>query len=558
MGLIFFAIVFALIALACFNIQFHPRFPLKYQKFVGAFFVLCSVYNVFKTSYINVPEGHIVTLERQYFAETLPPGKVMVYDPDKVYKGSQAEYLTPGFHFSLFINILNDSTVVPMTNVEQGTYLILVAREGETLPAGEFMAPEWTIPEDEMLKPSVFLKSKGYKGTQLTVLRPGKYPIHPGLWDFKLGHAVTVNTGEVAVIHSNVQLSPNLDCQPLHQNASPSGDFSAVLVKKGCKGVWNEPLPSGSYYLNNLAFTPTIQSTRASTWNYKGGYTRREISFKVDDKGEIAQNESTTPVDIKDSYADAAVLVRTSDGWTIPIEVRVPYQVYPEHAPRVVAGIGSTEAIEDRVITPIINDITRQIGGVTPARELLSKRSEIVDAIEKAVRVEAIKAGVTVQEVRLDDIVIPPELLLPERRKQLASSLKDTYIEEQKAAEQRTSSEKAKAIANNQGVLVTADINAQAAARRGEGMRDEMIAIAAGQKAQREVVGAEFAVQLQMLDKFLNVAERVPEIVKVPLINVQSGNQSSGEGMAAILGGSSNLASMMKLQQDAAAAAKKP
>src|SRR5690606_13391971 len=118
----------------------------------------------------------------------------------------------------------------------------------------------WTISEDEMIKPSTFLKNKGYKGTQLTVLRPGKYPLHPVLWNIKYGNATVVQTGEVAVVRSNVRVRPELKCEPIDFNSAAGGNVSSSLVPKGCKGVWAEALGAGSYFLNEMAFTPTIQS----------------------------------------------------------------------------------------------------------------------------------------------------------------------------------------------------------------------------------------------------------------------------------------------------------
>lgn len=555
---------YIVIAGICFFIAFAlqkisiPRIDNAFVKFaLSAVIALFGVGFILMTSYVNVPAGHIATMHRIYLADSLPAGKIMMFDKENTYKGPQAEYLTEGFHFRLLINVLHDVDFVKLVNVPKGSYLELVARDGATLPAGEFMAPEWSLPEDEMLKPEVFLTNNGFKGTQLTVLRPGKYPIHPGLWDVKVNEALTVQTGEVAVIHSNVQLNKNLDCSPIKSTASPDGEYSAPLVRNGCRGVWVEPLPAGAYYLNRLAFTPTIQSTRAMVWNYKGGYTRRELTFTVDDAGDIKQDEKSTDVDKDKDYADGAVLVRTIDGWTVPIELRVPFQVYPSNAPRVVAGVGSTEAIEDRVITPIIYDVTRQIAGKTKAVDLISKRADIVKTIEQVVIAEAAKSGVTVQEVRLDDIVLPPELLLPERRKQLASSLADTYEQERLAALKRVDSQNAKATASQQAALVTAQMTAQSARLSGEGQRDSMKFIAEGQRAQREVIGAEAAVQLQMFDKFLEAAIKNPDIIKVPVISVQGGS-GSAEGMAAVLGGSSNMAAFMKMNNDLIQKSAKP
>ena len=77
-----------------------------------------------------------------------------------------------------------------------------------------------------------------------------------------------------------------------------------------------------------------------------------------------------------------------------------------------------------------------------------------------------------------------------------------------------------------------------------------MTAVAAGQKARRDIVGSEQAVMLQMFSQFLDIASKNPDIIKVPVISVNSGDTGSAEGMAAVLGDSSNMAAFLKIAQD--------
>lgn len=547
-----FYIILALICAGIAALLFKVKIPAPafVTKIAQGVMVALSALCIFTTSYINVPEDHFAVLNRIYFADTLPAGRVMMYDGEKTYKGPQPTYITSGFHAKLFVRVLNDISYVELTEVPAGQYLMLTAKEGNSLPDGEFMAPEWNLPVNDMIQPTVFLSSGGYKGRQLTVLPPGKYLIHPDLWSAKFGKALQVDTGEVAVIRSNVRVNHNIDCSPIVDTGSAGGDFSSTLVPNGCKGTWVDPIGPGAYYLNEDAFTVATQTTRALSWNYKGGYARREVSLKVDDSGNIDQTESSSNIPVHDSYADTAAIVRTKDGWTIPVEIRIIAQVYSKDAPRVIAGVGSLQAVEDRVVSPIVFDITRQIGGISDAKDLVNKRAEIVEALEQAVIPEAYKAGVTVQEVRLDEIVLPPELLLPGRRAQLATSLANTYADEKRAADQRAASERAKALADQQHKVVTAEMEAQAAAKRGQGIRDEMIQIAKGQEEQKNVIGTAATVQLQMLQLFLEAAKTNPDIIKVPVIDVKSNGDNNTDGMAAILGGSSNLAALMKIANE--------
>ncbi|AUR97851.1 TMhelix containing protein [Vibrio phage 1.244.A._10N.261.54.C3] len=497
------------------------------------------------TSTVNVEADKIGILNRTYMAANLPAGRIMMVDEEgTTYKGPQPEYITEGFHMIPFVSVLNDIDYVEVVEVPQGQYLKLVAREGKPLPKGEFMAPEWTDSYRDMLEPKFFLNNGGYKGAQLTVLPPGKYPIHTGLWTYKFGKATTVQTGEVAVIRSNVNSAGT--CEKVKRQ--DTGDISTILVAKGCKGIWDEPLSPGRFYLNDDAYTATIISTRAVSWKYKGGYIRRDVALSVGKDGSIIQKESKTAVEVKGDFSDSAVLVRTKDGQTVPMEVRVQAQVQAKDAPRVVAGVGTMDAVEDRIVAPVVADILRQVGGQTEALKLVDERGNIVDSIENAIIPEAAKAGVTITEARLDDIVLPPELLLPQRRNQLATSLKDTYTQESLAAMERAKAEKENAIADQQGEIVKAEMYKKAQKLRGEGDRDQLIEIAKGQAKQVAVLGRAAAVQLQQQKQMLEALAKNPELVKVPMISVQGGSGGM-EGAAAILGASSNMAAFMKSTQ---------
>jgi len=513
----------------------------------GVLLVL-GILGLLSRSFVTVDSNEVGHLKRIYFAADLPTGQIIAADSEK---GPQADIVGPGFHLMPLVKILYDIEYADVVNIPEGQYGLLTANDGLPLRSGQFLADPW--PDEkfkDMLDAKYFLtEGKGQKGPQASVLRPGRYRINRYLFNVETKPALDVATGHVAVIRSNIQTSKN--CPDVLNTSGQSGaKIATPTVPKGCIGVINEPLPPGRYYLNEKAFVVTIIPTRLQTWVYKGGYTQRKINLRVGDDGTISQDETSTDMHIPKNAADKAINVRV-EGWTVPVDMRVVVQVHPKDAPQVVAAIGDLQRVEDNIITPAIRDILRTIGGA-PGRKVLDfveHRDEIVELVEQAIALEGEKAGVTIQEVRMGEPAIPPELLVATLREQLAAQLKSTYQKERDAQQERIKVERERATANQQTKLVEAEIAEKAAKHRknqlkleGEGEKLKLVEIAKGQEAQARVLGKDRAMQLQALEKTLSAAIKNPAIVKVPHILVNGGGTSL-EGAAAILGASNLVTS---------------
>jgi len=239
------------------------------------------------------------------------------------------------------------------------------------------------------------------------------------------------------------------------------------------------------------------------------------------------------------------------EGWLVPHEIRVQVQVEPEHAPFLVASIGSVEAAKNTVITPSLRSVVRNVCAAEKVIHLIDENRATIEAkFEDALIPEGNKAGISIEDVRLVASMIPPELLVVRMREQLASQLKDTYIREKESQEQRIQTEKARATAEQQPKLVAAEIRVKIAEKdrladklKGEGEKLKLIEIAAGQKVQVSILGKDKVMELAVLDKILMAAVNNPEIVKVPHILV-SGSGGGLEGAAAILGASNIIKGM--------------
>jgi SPFH domain / Band 7 family len=485
--------------------------------------------------------------------------------------GPQAEVFTPGFHIRPLLNVIYTvDTGKEEVTIPQGKIGVLTARDGAPLRSGQaFGDPFPTKYGYQMLDATTFLNNGGQRGPQLTVLTPGKWRINRYLWDVAEANATEVKAGYVGVVKSNVYADIDFGtlkatkpekCDVLANKEASVGRLEAPIVPVGCIGVWKDSLQPGKYYFPPDAFLITEIDTRAQVWTYAGGYKRSNIALTVDSKGDIVQTRTEEDVPVSRDNADRAVFVKM-EGWDVPLELRIVAQVSPAEASCVVAGVGTLKDIEDRVLTPSIRAITRDVAGgtyeVTEAKvdesgkpvldtdgkpifvtvnrptkvlDLINQRPLIEGEIERRIRPEAQKSCITIREVRLGEPAIPPELLVAVRREQLATQLAKAFIQERAAQEKRIDSEKAKETANQQGTLVRAEIgvqasvqNALAARNEGQGERDKLTAIAAGQKSQVEVLGPEATKQLRQfelaVDTLAKFANANPQVIAAGLTN---------------------------------------
>lgn len=501
---------------------------------------LVALFLIFSTSYVIIDAERVGHLNRIYLGRSMPPGQIIAFDGEK---GPQAEILPPGFHFRFLLNVLFDVEELPMIEIPEGKYGYLVARDGLPLRPGQYLADAWPVDKfKNMQEAQFFLQNGGQKGPQFSVLKPGRYRLNLYLFGISLQPATDIPAGFVGVVKSNVQETANWEKTPVSHELA--GSLAVPLVERGSVGIWSEAIRPGRYYFNLAAYNITQVDTRVQTWNYKGGYKRRYIDLQVTQDGQIDQKERSEQVDVPQDAADSAIFTRM-EGWLVPQELRVQVQVEPRDAPFMVASVGNVEAAENKVITPSIRSVVRNICAAEKVLSLIDENRSFVEGrIEEAVIPEGKKAGVTIKDVRLVDSVVPPELLVARLREQLATQLQETFKREKDAQDQRIESQKARATADQQPELVAAEIrvkiadkNKLAAQLEGEGEKLKLLEIAKGQEAQVAVLGQERVVQLAMLEKVLKAAVENPDIVKIPQTLVNSSG-SSLEGAAAILGAS--------------------
>ena len=544
-------------------------------KLLSVFLWLVAVFFILSTSFVIIDADKTGHLKKKFGAKSLDQGKIIATEGEK---GKQANILMPGFHFRPLLNVIYDVEQMNDITIPEGKCATLSALDGQRLPDGMVYAPQWEEQNfKKMIDAKYFLENGGYKGPQLTVLPPGNYKINQYLFSIdknKFIDVTTIEKGFVGVVKSNQQEVPYVEADVEKLNLEVKGGLKAKVVPEYYKGVWSKVLTPGQYYLNTIAYDVNPIDARVQTWTYKGGFQRRWIDLSVNEEGSITQAVRQQEIPMPPDAADQAIFVRV-EGWTVPIEMRILFQVAPEMAPYVVASVGDINEVEDKIMTPITRSIVRNILGSGEKDEkgelkikvldLVEDRDNLESQIEQAILPEGKKGYVTLIEVKFGDVVIPPELLVARQREQLADQMQKTFEKERQSQEVRIAREESKAKADQQPVLMEAKIAQEAAEfwkqqkfLEGEGERMYLEELAKGQKAIVEVLDQDRTLMLEMLKQILEVAKENPDIIKVPIISVNGSDSSSLNSAAAILGGASNISELIKTTTQTQPATQKP
>ena len=385
------------------------------------------------------------------YGSSLPNGDIIARNGEA---GPQAQVLMPGYHFGYW-PFLYEVSHQPVVTIHPGEVGFVSARDGRPLPDGTVFAPEWTSTNDMVDAVKFLSPNGGYKGPQTTVLTPGTYRFNTSLYDVTPMPAVTVAAGTVVVVKSNTGAVPS-------DTAGEVENVNGVpLAHKGFRGVWAEPILPGTYYLNTKAYEPIVVKTTQRVYTYQA----------------LSSNPHVRAGSKTEDPQDWAVTVRTKDGFTFPIDVRVVCAVEAKNAPHLVALLGNPDAtvnddqeqerlevLEARVILPSIRAIFRNEAESKGALEFVAGRSEIESTANKAVATELAKARVTVLGVFLGNIHLDVTeagrvLIQTQTDKEVALNQQKLYTQQQLAEKTRADLVRAREQADQQKNLAAAEFS---------------------------------------------------------------------------------------------------
>ena len=447
-------------------------------------------------SIVNIGGDEVGIVKKRFGGGKLPDGRILAVNGEN---GIQAQTLSPGLHL-FYWPWQYDIKKEPMTQIQEGHVGIVQAQDGQSLPDDTVFAPEWTEP-DLMKNAAYFLgEGNGYKGPQVSVLTPGTYRLNTALFKVTQTPVVNVKTGSVAVIKSNVGPVPT--------------DNNERLVDVGQRGIWRTPRTEGQYYMNTEAYEVTMVSIRQT----KVSYTQEaELGEGV--------NQPLRPI-----------TVRSSDGFTFPVDVRITYKVEAEDAPRVVATIGDDELVLNKLVTPRVRSTFRDNAEKVKALDYVQERSKQGEQSAQMLKEELAQHGVTVLEISIGDVGDEDslgELLKTQMDREIALQEQATFEEQQRAAEKQKELTRTEQEAEEEKTLATATYSVKVADEEKKKVlieaeaEAEMIALVAEAKAAAyqkisEVIGANNAALLELIKLVATANLDITPNVMV------SGNSDSG------------------------------
>jgi regulator of protease activity HflC (stomatin/prohibitin superfamily) len=438
-------------------------------------------------SSVVVDENEVGIVHKQFFGKPLPTGQIIAREGEM---GPQAFILGPGWHFGYY-PFVYQVRLDRVITVPSGQVGFVTARDGQPLPENEMFAPVWDSAQD-MLNPEVFLTKGGRRGPQTTILTPGTYRYNTALHEISALPALQVSAGTVAVIKSNSGLRWN--------PATDKGDTvnGVPLVPRTHIGVWAEPLTPGGYYLNSSAFTPIIVKTTQRTYTYQAASSKPN-------KG--AKNSAAQGSD------DWSVSVRSKDGFSFPVDVRIACAVEAKNAPYLVALLGNPddvvqdeqedeklEVLEARVVLPAVRAIFRNVAETMNALEFVNRRSEIEAIATQKITAELLRYhltcdGVYVGNIHLDASPAGQQLLATQTDREVAVNQQKLYDQQKQAEVARAQLVRAKEEAEQQRQLAAAEYNVRV---EGENAKSQ-IARAKGEAESQLIIGEARAKSYKLL-----------------------------------------------------------
>ncbi len=387
--------------------------PIRIAGIVGG--VLVILLSVWTGSFRYVSEDGIGVVVKN-FGTKMPAGQIIATNGET---GPQAKVLGPGWHPWLW-PFVYDIDIEPVVEIEEGEIGLLTTTDGKPLPPGEIYAPEWDD-KKQMLDADYFLGTgNGYKGPQASVLSPGKYRINPKLYRVEKQPVLNIEKATVGVVKSNVgEAPPQTEGEP--------------LVDRGKRGIWSEPYLPQKLYLNPNAFEVTVISTAERTVRYT-----KEASL-----GE-----------------ESAITVRSSDGFTFPVDVRIEYRIKPQDAPLVVAKFGDDGEQLMARLTSAVRAIFRNNAESVKALDYVQQRSKQETQSLEALATAMTAVGVTVTAVRIGDVgdeaTLGP-LLKTQTDREIAIQEQKTFDEQQRTAERKKELARTEQEAEEEKRLATAN-----------------------------------------------------------------------------------------------------
>lgn len=379
-------------------------------------------------------------------------------------KGRQSAILTAGFYRinPVLFKVIGD---VAITKIDSDKVGIVTVLDGAPMPVGQ-MAAKIVAGHENFQDPDAFVQSGGCRGLQEQIILAGTYNINPWFCEIEEHPLLEVPIGHVGVVVSFV----GDDSRDISGEQFTHGN----IVRRGGKGVWDEPLYPGKHPLNTRIMKIELVPTTNIVLNWA---TARTEAHKLDEKL-------------------STITVRSMDGFTFNLDVSQIINIGATKAPWVISRMGSVRNLVNQVLEPIVGNYFRNSAQNHSVLEFLSHRSdrqkEARQHISEAIREYDVQSVDTL----IGDITPPPELMATLIARKIAEEQQKTFVTEEKTQRTRQELERQKALADKQKELVNseqdvrvAEMHAKAAVEQANGESQAVARRAEGEAAAKRRVG---------------------------------------------------------------------
>ena len=393
----------------------------------------------YKIEYENltiIPEGKMVsivandgllipeyrTLGRSVDCDNFQDAKMFLENGGE--RGRQLTVLTAGT-FRINTKLFSLVAVSPLYRIEDDMVGIVVTLDGKPMEAGRIAGPV-IDGHDNFQNAQQFVNKGGCRGLQEQYLLSGLWTLNPWFVSVEQVPMTEVPIGYVGVVVSYV----GDDSDDVSGHEFTHGN----IVKKGGRGVWDEPLYPGKYAIN----TRIMKVELVPTTNIVLNWATKSEAHAYDD-------------------ALSSITVRSKDGFSFNLDVSQIIHVGAKSAPLVISRVGSMKNLVEQVLEPIIGNYFRNASQNYTVLDFLSNREERQAEVGRSITRAIESYNVKSVDTLIGDINPPKELMDTLIARKVAAEQQKTFETQELAEKQRQSYQKEKAIADIQSEIVKAD-----------------------------------------------------------------------------------------------------
>lgn len=474
---------------------------LKWALLIGLPILCLIMYKVILRIFFGVvivPEDRIGLVTKKFVLlgkQELPEGRILATRGEA---GFQAQTLAPGVYFWKWV-WQYAVTFQPFTIIPTGKIGLVLAKDGAELPTGAILARKVNC--DTFQDAVAFLENGGCKGRQTAIITPGSYRINTFLFELEVTDMISIPENAVGVITTLEGQAIETGSIagktiPEHNNFQ---DVDAFLLKGGYKGLQEQVILAGSYFINPwFAKMEIVRMTEIAI-----GHVGVVISFVGNDGEDISgvefkhgnivakgskgvwaeplgpgkypinpyimKVELVPTTNLVLNWASArseahqldknlsTITVRSKDGFTFNLDVSQIIHIPTTEAPKVIARFGNMSNLVTQVLEPTIGNYFRNSAQGSDVISFLTSRKERQNAAKEHIGHVLDQYNVFGVDTLIGDIVPPESLMKTLTDRKIAEEQKVTYETQRQAQETRQSLEKETAVAEMQKEIVKAD-----------------------------------------------------------------------------------------------------